>query len=158
MACFLLDFKPSSEPIVSSTFRNKFQWYNNIHSRKLIWKCRLYNGGHFVSVFMCCRIWSWSPVPCKKHGPRDSEDKNRGHMPRFLSLLRLANWVQAVTMISRKILHSWAPCLQNTWNMWAKNGVQHATIHPIPRYMQPWYTRSTLYLYCWCTGDTAVLH
>ena len=25
-----------------------------------------------------CRIWSWSPVPCEKHGPRDSVDKNRG--------------------------------------------------------------------------------
>ena len=36
----------------------------------------------------CCRIWSWSPVPCEKHGPRDSVDKNRGRRPRFLSLLR----------------------------------------------------------------------
>ena len=35
-----------------------------------------------------CRIWSWSPVPCEKHGPRDSVDKNRGRRPRFLSLLR----------------------------------------------------------------------
>ena len=37
---------------------------------------------------LCCRIWSWSPVPCEKHGPRDSVDKNRGRRPRFLSLLR----------------------------------------------------------------------
>ena len=36
----------------------------------------------------CCRIWSWSPVLCEKHGPRDSVDKNRGRRPRFLSLLR----------------------------------------------------------------------
>ena len=35
-----------------------------------------------------CRIWSWSPMPCEKHGPRDSVDKNRGRRPRFLSLLR----------------------------------------------------------------------
>ena len=21
-------------------------------------------------VVVCCRIWSWSPVPCEKHGPR----------------------------------------------------------------------------------------
>ena len=35
-----------------------------------------------------CRIWSWSPMPCEKHGTRDSEDKNRGRRPRFLSLLR----------------------------------------------------------------------
>ena len=24
------------------------------------------------------RIWSWSLVPCEKHGPRDSVDKNQG--------------------------------------------------------------------------------
>ena len=30
-----------------------------------------------------CRIWSWSPVLCEKHGPRDSVDKNRGRRPRF---------------------------------------------------------------------------
>ena len=35
-----------------------------------------------------CRIWSWSPMPCKKYRPRDSVDKNRGRRPRFLSLLR----------------------------------------------------------------------
>ena len=35
-----------------------------------------------------CRIWSWSPMACKKHGPRDSVDKNRGRRLRFLSLLR----------------------------------------------------------------------
>ena len=35
-----------------------------------------------------CRIWSWSPMLCEKHGPRDSVDKNRGRRPRFLSLLR----------------------------------------------------------------------
>ena len=37
---------------------------------------------------ICCRIWSWSSMPCEKHGPRDSVDKNRGRRPRFLSLLR----------------------------------------------------------------------
>ena len=36
----------------------------------------------------CCRIWSWSPMLCEKHGPRDSVDKNRGRRPRILSLLR----------------------------------------------------------------------
>ena len=39
-------------------------------------------------LVFCCRIWSWSPMPCEKHGPRDSVDKNRGRRPRFLSLLR----------------------------------------------------------------------
>ena len=33
----------------------------------------------------CRRIWSWSPMPCEKHGPRDSVDKYRGRRPRFLS-------------------------------------------------------------------------
>ena len=41
---------------------------------------------HAVLCFVvaCCRIWSWSPMPCEKHGPRDSVDKNRGRRPRFL--------------------------------------------------------------------------
>ena len=38
--------------------------------------------------YVWCKIWSWSPVPCEKHGPRDSGDKNRGRRPRFFSLLR----------------------------------------------------------------------
>ena len=42
----------------------------------------------WVTVCVCCRIWSWSPMPCEKHGPRDSVDKNRGRSPRFFSLLR----------------------------------------------------------------------
>ena len=33
--------------IVNGTLRNKF------HSRKDIWKCRMENGGHFVSATMC---------------------------------------------------------------------------------------------------------
>ena len=37
---------------------------------------------------MQCRIWSWSPMTCEEHGPRDSVDKNRGRKPRSLSLLR----------------------------------------------------------------------
>ena len=37
------------------------------------------------NIVMCCRVWSWSPVPCEKYGPRDSVDKNRGQRPRFLS-------------------------------------------------------------------------
>ena len=40
------------------------------------------------TTMLCCRIWSWSPMLCEKHGPRDSVDKNRGRRPRFLSLLR----------------------------------------------------------------------
>ena len=34
-----------------------------------------------------CRIWSWSPMPCEKHGPRDSVDKNWGPRPRFFRYL-----------------------------------------------------------------------
>ena len=55
---------------------------------------------------------------------------------RFREKLSPANWVQAVTAISRKISRSWAP----------KNGVQHATaIYPIPRYTRSRYIGSTLY-------------
>ena len=44
---------------------------------------------HYCNVMTpCCSIWSWSPMLCEKHGPRDSVDKNRGRRPRFLSLLR----------------------------------------------------------------------
>ena len=41
-----------------------------------------------ISSMPCCRIWSWSPMLCEKHGPRDLVDINRGWRPRFLSLLR----------------------------------------------------------------------
>ena len=44
--------------------------------------------GKYQGSMIYCRIWSWSPVLCEKHGPRDSVDKNRGRRPRFLSLLR----------------------------------------------------------------------
>ena len=45
-------------------------------------------GCHADSTFDCTFHTSWSPMPCGKHGPRDSADKNRGRRPRFLSLLR----------------------------------------------------------------------
>ena len=32
-----------------------------------------------------CPLVTWSTMPCEKHGPRDSVDKNRGRRPRFLS-------------------------------------------------------------------------
>ena len=41
-----------------------------------------------TDMWLCCRIWSWSPVPCEKHDPRDSVDKKRGRRLRFLLLLR----------------------------------------------------------------------
>ena len=34
-------------------------------------------------IALRCWIWSWSPMPCEKHGPRDSVDKNRGRRPSF---------------------------------------------------------------------------
>ena len=48
--------------IVNSNLRNKLEWNQAIwntanvilfHSRKLIWKCGLENGGHFVSATTC---------------------------------------------------------------------------------------------------------
>ena len=45
--------------------------YSHFHTRKWIWKCRLQNGGHFVSASICCYYcvciiidilvqWEWS--------------------------------------------------------------------------------------------------
>ena len=49
----------------------------------------LRHGTEWISdVMACCKIWSWSPMPCEKHGLRDSLDKIQGRRPRFLSLLR----------------------------------------------------------------------
>ena len=42
-------------------------------------------------------------------------------MSRFREKLSPANWMQGVTVISRKISCSWAPRLQNSRNSWAKN-------------------------------------
>ena len=39
---------------------------------------------------------------------------------RFREKLSPTNWMQGVTAISRKILRSWAPRLQNSQNRWAK--------------------------------------
>ena len=53
------------------------------------WKCDRWQAITCnIDGIVYCRIWSWSPVLCEKHGPRDSVDKNRGRRPRFLSLLR----------------------------------------------------------------------
>ena len=37
---------------------------------------------------MCYSIWSWSPMPSEKHGPRDSVDKNQRQKPKVFFLLR----------------------------------------------------------------------
>ena len=57
MACRLAGAKPLSEPTMeyfSRTIGSKLQWNINrnyfFHSRKYIWKCRLKNGGHSVSI------------------------------------------------------------------------------------------------------------
>ena len=59
----LLGVKPLSEPMliwhINCSPKNKFQWnfsgskYDDFHSIKCIWKCRLRNKGHFVSVSLC---------------------------------------------------------------------------------------------------------
>ena len=66
------------------------------------------------------RIWSWSPMPCEKHGPRDSVDKNRGRKtwpsglsndknlglrPRFLSTESLGPCFSHGTGDHDQILH-----------------------------------------------------
>ena len=55
-------------------------------SAVLRWNSFMESSCQIFSLY--CRIWSWSPMSCEKHGPRDSVDKNRGRRPRFLSLLR----------------------------------------------------------------------
>ena len=61
MACHLFSTKPLSEPTlaycsldpqeqISVKFKSK---YNDIHSRKSIWKCCLQNVNHFVLAPMC---------------------------------------------------------------------------------------------------------
>ena len=61
MACRLFGVKPLSESMlpycqfypvehISVKFYSKFK---SFHSRKCTWKCRLRNGGHFVSASMC---------------------------------------------------------------------------------------------------------
>ena len=61
MACRLFGAKPLSEPMlpycqldptehISMKFYSKFR---SFHSRKYTRKCRLRNGGHFVSAWMC---------------------------------------------------------------------------------------------------------
>ena len=60
MACRLIGTKPSSDPMLpfyrldhkehTSVKSSKFKGF---HSRKCTSKCRLWNGGHFVSASMC---------------------------------------------------------------------------------------------------------
>ena len=42
----------------------------------------------FIPIVIDYRIWSWSPMPCGKHGQRDSVDKCRGRRPMYMSFLR----------------------------------------------------------------------
>ena len=58
--------RPLSEPIldiVNWSFRNTFQWhlkpkFKHFRSRKCIWKCRLKNGGQFVSASLCYSLFT----------------------------------------------------------------------------------------------------
>ena len=36
------------------------------------------------AVSLECRIWSWSPMPCEKHGPRHSEEHGMGYHDQML--------------------------------------------------------------------------
>ena len=79
----LLMWKPSKIFMIFKLFfgqilwraRNKWKfltfYLKCVISRKILEVSKIWR-----TVF-CCRIWSWSPVPCEKHDPRDSVDKNR---------------------------------------------------------------------------------
>ena len=63
MACRLVGSKPIFEPmpdIVNSKLRNKLQgnnnWTSHIYIKENTFKCRLENGGCFVSASMCLEI------------------------------------------------------------------------------------------------------
>ena len=66
MACRLLGAKPLSEPMLTYSQsghkeQNSVKYHSKLehfHSRKCIWKCRLENGGHFVSTSMCWVNWT----------------------------------------------------------------------------------------------------
>ena len=67
---------------------NGFTWSDiklGMSSLKFSFISIIANDFCFTEIILCCRIWSWSPMLCEKHGPRDSVDKNRGRRPRFLS-------------------------------------------------------------------------
>ena len=85
-------------------------------------------GHHFIKN---CLLWTWSK----------STAVNR-------CFFKLSPINEVVAMMLRKVLCSWAPCLQNLWNEWAKNGVHHATaVYQIQWYMWNRYIESTLYFY-----------
>ena len=65
-------------PPLLNSIRVTVEWISNIIPHLIYWAC------DYCSM-LGCRIWSLSPMPCEKHGPRDSVDKNRGRRPRFLS-------------------------------------------------------------------------
>ena len=77
----------SEAQIARNLYRTEhlFQFSNHIEKLLRARQCKcsaLYNSSKW------CRIWSWSLMPCEKHGPRDSVDKNRGRRPKFSLLLR----------------------------------------------------------------------
>ena len=63
MACRLVDAKPLCEPMLEYCWLYPYEqalmkYYSkfiHFHSRKCMWKCRVRNGGHFVSASMCER-------------------------------------------------------------------------------------------------------
>ena len=69
MACCLFGANPSSEPMldyyfweqISVKFKPK---YADVHLRDVIWKCRLQNGGHFVSASMLFIVVGLHVIKC----------------------------------------------------------------------------------------------
>ena len=65
MACRLCGAKPLSEPMLDNyeldpyeqTSVKSLSKFYHFRSRKCVWKCRLRNGGHFVSASMCSTFY-----------------------------------------------------------------------------------------------------
>ena len=80
---FTLYLQDNTDILIGQFRPGKWSWFCQI----CIWlTTSIYK---LRNVVMCCRIWSWSLMPCDKHGPRDSVGKNWGQRPGFLSLPRL---------------------------------------------------------------------
>ena len=68
---------PSVNSLAPSRWENKFKSVVFNHTSLIDVLSNSYD------IALRCWIWSWSPMPCEKHGPRDSVDKNRGRRPSF---------------------------------------------------------------------------
>ena len=99
MACHLFSAKPLPEPMLTYCQIDPQEWtsmkfkskHKTFHSWKCIWKCRLWNGGHFVQGEMSQkkRQWQhWNPTLQWRHNRRDNVSNHQPHDCLLNSLFR----------------------------------------------------------------------